>query len=137
MCGEYVKQMALRHAGAMAEFETKAKHIADLELKTAKVRMLLTGFKVTLSLQSAELQPSACRALFRKNGGNQPSHPKRGRSVLHVCSSWRNTMLSEQPAHATYQNALVPPGLFDYARSSAKRGVCWPHLSRSRLEDEY
>ncbi|CAB1105897.1 unnamed protein product [Ectocarpus sp. CCAP 1310/34] len=43
MCAEYVKQMALRHAGAVAEFETKAKYIADLQLRTTKVRVLNTN----------------------------------------------------------------------------------------------
>lgn len=37
MCGEYVKQMALRHAWAVGDFDEKAKNIADMQMKTTKV----------------------------------------------------------------------------------------------------
>lgn len=38
MCREYMKQMALRHAGALGEFKEKTRIAAETHLKTPKVR---------------------------------------------------------------------------------------------------
>lgn len=37
MCQEYLKQMAVRHAGAVGEFEENSRRVADTEIRATKV----------------------------------------------------------------------------------------------------
>ncbi|CAM9739958.1 unnamed protein product [Ectocarpus sp. 6 AP-2014] len=107
MCGEYVKQMALRHAGAVAEFETKAKHIAGLQLKTTK-------FGEKGSLLAVSLAVQAGRRVLGLEMAGMPVRPR-----------WRTGPVPGEVA------ALVDAGV-DYIS-----GVQWLWEPRtpSRLED--
>ncbi|CAM9345411.1 unnamed protein product, partial [Ectocarpus fasciculatus] len=110
MCGEYVKQMALRHAGAMAEFETKAKHIADLELKTTK-------FGEKGSLLAVSLAVQAGRRVLNSKGLEMAGMPVRPR--------WRTGPVPGEVG------ALVDAGV-DYISGMQ---WLWEPRTPSRLED--
>ncbi|CAM9167777.1 unnamed protein product [Ectocarpus sp. 13 AM-2016] len=109
MCGEYVKQMALRHAGAVAEFETKAKRIADLQMKTK--------FGEKGSLLAVSLAVQAERQVLNSKGLEMAGMPVRPR--------WRTGPVPGEVA------ALVDAGV-DFIS-----GVQWLWEPRtpSRLED--
>ncbi|CAM9779958.1 unnamed protein product, partial [Scytosiphon promiscuus] len=110
MCGEYVKQMALRHARAVGDFDEKVKHIAEMQTKTTK-------FGEKGSLLAVSLAAQARRRVMNAKGLEIAGMPVRPR--------WRSGPIPGEVA------ALVDAGT-EYIVGLR---WLWEPSTPSRLED--